>query len=247
MYFKILKKIAGIVGFKLIEKNIIKNDRLIGSKSFLNTNYFLQKIFNNKIETLVQIGANDGVRFDELSYFIKSRAPKSILVEPIKFYFDQLSKNYFNYKNVFLENSAINQEGKTNYIYKVSNKFLNKYDEHVLGINSFDKKHLLKHGVKFKHITTENVNSISVKKLLEKYNITKLDLLYVDAEGYDGNIIIDFLETCTFDPIIIFEYIHINHEIFKTLLSKLNSKGYYYFKVDENLICFTENKKKLIL
>lgn len=247
MYFKILKKITGLLGFKLIEKSLIKNERLINSESFLNLKYFLKKIFSNNIENLVQIGANDGVRFDELGYFIKSQRPKSILVEPIKFYFDQLSKNYCDYKNVYLENSAINQNGKIKYIYKVSEKFLNHYDEHILGINSFDKNHLIKHGVKSSHIAKEEVNSISIKQLFEKYDIRKLDLLYVDTEGYDGNIIINFLETSNLNPIIIFEYIHIDHDLFKTLITILNSKKYFYFKVNENLLCFPENKMQLFL
>ena len=30
MFFKLIKKIFGLVGLKLIDKNLIKNDRLIG-------------------------------------------------------------------------------------------------------------------------------------------------------------------------------------------------------------------------
>ena len=43
------------------------------------------------------------------------------------------------------------------------------------------------------HIKKEKVNSISFIKLIKKYSIKNLDLLMIDAEGYDGNIVIDFL------------------------------------------------------
>ena len=250
MYFKTLKKIVGLIGFKLIEKNFIKNERIINSRSIFNTKYLLKKIFLNfKIEYLIQIGANDGLRFDELNQFIKNKKPKSILVEPIKVYCDELKKNYSSYKNVFIENSAISTDSnKTDgYLYKVSNKFLNNYDDHVLGINSFDKNHLSKHGVKSSHIIKEEVNIISIKFLLNKYNIKKLDLLFVDAEGYDGNIIIDFLDNSNLKPIIIFEYIHINNKIIKELITKLDNKNFLYFKLNENLVCFPEEKVDLIL
>ena len=39
----------------------------------------------------------------------------------------------------------------------------------------------------------EKVNSISFIELIKKYSISNLDLLMIDAEGYDGNIVIDFL------------------------------------------------------
>jgi len=248
MSFKTLKKIVGIFGFKLIEKNLVKNEKLIGSNSILNTKFFLQKIFSSQnIQYLMQIGANDGIRFDELNHFIKNNNPKSILIEPIKSYFDQLLINYAGYKNVFLENSAIGDNNSVGYLYKVSNFYLEKYDEHILGINSFNKNHLIKHNVKSSHIEKEKVNFVTTEYLFKKYNITKLDLLVIDAEGYDGNILINFLNNCDLKPIIIFEYIHIDYRVFKILIEKLNNKKFFYFKINENLICLPEDKINLIL
>ena len=90
---KIVKKIAGALGYKLVEKNFIKNNRVVSEKSSFNLNTVLNKIFSEqKIQYLIQIGANDGERFDELNRFIKEFKPKSILVEPIDDYFQDLKK-----------------------------------------------------------------------------------------------------------------------------------------------------------
>ena len=94
-------------------------------------------------------------------------------------------------------------------------KKLKFYDEHVKGITSFEINHLIKHGVSKSHIIKERVNSISISELINKYSVNKLDLLMVDTEGYDGEIVIDFLSNINLRPIIIFEYIHINHKILK--------------------------------
>ena len=76
------------------------------------------------------------------------------------------------------------------------------------------------------------------KDLLKKYQINNLDLLFIDAEGYDGDIVISFLDYIDFQPIIIFEFIHIEYDIFLNVIKKLDEKKYNYFSIDENLICF---------
>jgi hypothetical protein len=147
---------------------------------------------------------------------------------------------------VNLENSAISVEEEKNYIYTVSEKFLNKYDNHIPGINSFDKNHLISHGVKKKHIEKKEVVAISIEKLIEKYKIDNLDLLFIDTEGYDGKIVYDFLSKSSMRPIIIFEFIHIKFNFFEKVIKKLDEKNYNYFEVQENLFCFP-NENKIIL
>ena len=64
----------------------------------------------------------------------------------------------------------------------------------------------------------------------------------MDAEGYDGKVILDFFINTNFKPIIIFEYIHIDNLTFKKVLKNLKDKNYLYFTMNENLICFDKNK-----
>ena len=240
MYFKLLKKIVGIFGFKIISKNLIKVEREINNNDYLTLDKFLQCIFQKQnINGLIQIGANDGLRFDSINKYIKQYKTKSILVEPIKEYFDQLKKNYRSHENIFFENLAISVKNQINYLYKVKTIDLDKYDEHIKGISSFDFNHLIKHGVKKKHIIKEKIESTSIVKLFEKYNFD-INLLFIDAEGYDADIVIDLLENSNFKPIIIIEYVHIQSTTFKKLNNLLKEKNYKYFNVNENLICVPE-------
>ena len=71
----------------------------------------------------------------------------------------------------------------------------------------------------------------------------------IDAEGYDGNIVIDFLSNSSLRPVIIFEYIHIKNKLFEKMINLINLKNYFLFKIDENLVCFPKEKdhfKKLL-
>jgi len=240
MKHKFFKKIAGIFGYKLIDKNHVKNNRVLENTTYLNS----EKIFNflfdqKKINCLIQIGANDGLRFDNLNYYIKKYKTKSILVEPIKKNFEDLKNNYKEYNNIIFENLAISVNNEISYLYKVNPLKLKKYlGDHYIGITSFDRNHLIKHGVKKNDIIKEKVNSISINNLIIKHNLNKFDLLFVDAEGYDADIVSDFLSYSLIRPIIIFEYLHVPNKKFEHLVNQLGEKKYVYFSLSENMFCF---------
>ena len=248
MKHKIFKKIVGIFGYKLIEKNHIKNNRILENNSYLNSKKILNFLFDEKkIGYLIQIGANDGLRFDSLNYYIKKYKTKSILVEPIKDNFEDLKNNYKEYKNIIFENLAISVNDEISYLYKVNPiKLKNYIGDHYIGISSFDKNHLIKHGVKKNDIIKEKVDSISIKDLILKHNINKFELFFVDAEGYDADIVSDFLNSSLIRPVIILEYLHIPNEKFQNLTNLLKEKKYVYFSLKENMFCFPEEDVNFI-
>ena len=105
---KFFKKIISIFGYKLVNKNYFKNNKIISEKSYLQIELILKNLFEkNKIKSLIQIGANDGLLFDVLNPYIKKFNPSSLLVEPVLENFEKLKKNYNNLDNVKFENSAI--------------------------------------------------------------------------------------------------------------------------------------------
>ena len=44
---KLFKKICGLMGFKLVDKNLIKNDRLISKFTYHKINTLIDKLFSN--------------------------------------------------------------------------------------------------------------------------------------------------------------------------------------------------------
>jgi len=247
MHYKFLKKIIGALGYKIIDKNLIKNERIISNYTYLTISKILKDLFlQNLIKSVIQIGSNDGERFDNLNYFIKKYKPDTILVEPIKSNFEELKKNYSNHNNLHFENSAISVNNEIQILFKVKKSKLHLYDEHIVGITSFDINHLIKHGVSKNHIEQEKVESISIVNLLKKYSIINFDLLFIDTEGYDANIVSDFLNNSEIRPIISFEYIHTNFENLKKTLELLKNKKYILFKIEENIFCLPEENKDQI-
>ena len=126
-------------------------------------------------------------------------------------------------------------------LYSVKKKIRDVYGEHAKAISSFNINHLTKHNVKKNHIEKISINTISLKELLNKHNFLNFDLLFIDAEGYDGEIVLNFLKNNLKCKIIIFEYIHINNKIFKELIDFLLKSKYKFFPVNENLVCLDES------
>ena len=242
MTSKLLKKIVGAAGYKLFDKNYVENSRLVNQCSFLSIREILKFFFEKKeITSLIQIGANDGESFDELSLFIKKHEINSILVEPIDEHFQNLKKAYSSLNNVILEKVAISDDDKKKYLYSVKKGERQIYGSHAKAISSFDLNHLTKHGIKKKHIEKVEINTSSIKKLIEKHKLDKVDLFFCDAEGYDGQIILSFLNCSVNCKIIVFEFIHIENKILKKVINNLERENFRLFPINENLVCIKKN------
>jgi len=241
---KILKKFCGIFGYKLLSKNYIKNKNYLSKFSSLN----LEKIISNLVEkkiinSLIQVGANDGILHDHLHNIIKKYRLESLLLEPIKKYFLDLKYNYSNYDNVRFENSALSINNEILFLYKVNPDYFNKYGTLSSGISSFYKEHLLKHGINEKHIVQEKVNQISFDELIKKFSITSFDLLLIDTEGYDCHIVNDFfLKVKKIRPIVIFEWSHIKNSELENTLNTIVNNNYSFFPIGDDIFCFPIEK-----
>jgi FkbM family methyltransferase len=245
---KILKKFCGIFGYKLLPKYYVKNKDYLSNLSCLNLKKIILNLVENKIiNSLIQIGANDGVTHDHLYDVIKKFRLQSLLLEPIKEPFLNLTNNYSNFENVRLENSALSVNNEILFLYRVNSEYFYKYGTLPTGINSFYKQHLIKHGIKEKHIIQEKVNQISFDELLKKHNINSFDLLAIDTEGYDCNIVNDFfLKIKNIRPIIVFEWSHIKQNELQETLNKMIKNNYSFFPMGDDIFCFPIEKDILL-
>jgi FkbM family methyltransferase len=241
---KILKKFCGIFGYKLLPKYYVKNKDYLSKLSSLNLKKIISDLVEKKlINSLIQIGANDGVSHDHLHEVIKKFRLQSLLLEPIKEPFLNLSNNYSNFENVRLENSALSINNEILFLYRVNSEYFYKYGTLPTGITSFYKQHLIKHGIKEKHIIQEKVNQISFDELLKKHNINSFDLLAIDTEGYDCNIVNDFfIKIKNIRPFIVFEWSHIKPNELQETLNKMIKNNYSFFPMGDDIFCFPIEK-----
>lgn len=158
-----------------------------------------------------------------------------LFIEPVKEHFDRLP-------NCNKENVAIsNKEGSID-IYYIPSTVIEKNNlpQWVRGCNSVNEPHktLISLGYD-KYIVCDNVSVVRIKTLLDKYNITSIDLLKVDTEGHDTVILNDYLDTVDFLPKkILFENNELSKkEDVKKLVRRLSNLGYTIKPVKTDLLC----------
>jgi FkbM family methyltransferase len=165
----------------------------------------------------VQIGANDGLTGDNLHHLVRRYGWSGILVEPLSDAFSRLKSNYDGQKGLYFENAAIaHSSGEQDLYYlpgvglepEIDKDNLFWYDQ----LGSFSLDHVKKHARRDEDcasIVSERVRTITFAELADKHHLTRIDLLAIDAEGYDYEILkqIDFER---FRPeVILFEHRHL--------------------------------------
>jgi FkbM family methyltransferase len=192
----------------------------------------------------MQLGANDGKRFDLLHPFIvaNKKYVTGILLEPVHEYFTELQNTYKGYSKLKLLPLAIHSTESTTTIYRHKSLNKTKTPEWTKGIASFNPEHHIQSGVANSDIVGEIVNCISLRELIARENILHLDLLMIDTEGYDAEIICQIPFDKVKPSLIRFET-GINFEIitldrFNQVRNILHAEGYELIIEEEDTIAY---------
>ncbi len=214
-------------------------DYLIKSfRSRINSNTIFQKFTSSeKVFNFAVIGGYDGLSFDNLIHWLEKMHVQGIIIEPIPCHFEQLSNNMRNFTDITLLKLAIHNSLKKNIIYKIKEKYNDDFPDWIKGCSSFQKDHLLKHGLIDQNIESLEVDCISINQALEKLRDYKnIDYLQIDCEGYDGQILLD-LNLKQFSPSVIkFEHINLNQDELSKVIVKLKKNNYFLNNEGDNCL-----------
>jgi len=130
--------------------------------------YNFKTKLNYDPKVIVDCGANIGLA----SIYFKSRFPDSkiVAIEPEKNNFDLMKKNLDAYENVICENIGV----------------WNK--EAFVGVKSADSTDW---GFSFQEVdegTAGSVKALSIRDIMEKHSIEKIDILKIDIEGAEKEV-----------------------------------------------------------
>jgi FkbM family methyltransferase len=178
----------------------------------------------------LQIGAFDGVAGDPIYPLIERHDLRGVLVEPQRAAFERLKANYACFGDsrfVFL-NAAVAAEDGSAKLYRIQPTA--NAPEWTPQLASFDRQVLLNHAHLIPNleslIVAEEVRAVSVASLLNEAGLGRVDLLQIDAEGYDAEILRLFDVFRRRPPIVRFEHKHLSRAVHDSAVQSLLTVGY---------------------
>jgi FkbM family methyltransferase len=182
--------------------------------------------------TFMQVGAFAGIGGDELQSLVKTHRLRGVLVEPQPAAFERLQQSFRDQPQVTLLQAAIDEQAGTRDLYC-------KRGEASM-VASFNRQHLRLHNVPDREIVTQQVTCHTVESALRAAGLTHVDLLQVDAEGYDWPIIrsIDFSRMRP--RILRFEYRHMSAADADACLILLASHGYRFIVESRDVLALLD-------
>ena len=178
---------------------------------------------------VLQIGANDGEQCDPVAHFIRKHRWKAVLVEPVPAIFAQLKRNYADCDGLTFVNAAVSDRDEVRPFYFLDDP-KNELPPWARGLGSFQEEHVTDHAIPGREIRAYlrkiDVPCLSLASLLDKHDVRKVDVLVIDAQGFDHRIV----KQIPFDRIaphlIIYEHILLDPEDRRACDEWLRSHGY---------------------
>lgn len=178
--------------------------------------------------TFLQIGAYDGVGDDDLGQLIRAHRLRGVLVEPQAEAFARLQRTYRGQPQVVLLEAAIAEREGTRQLYC-------RRGEASMAA-SFDRRHLRRHGIPDSEIVAQHVTCHTVESALSAAGLEHVDLVQIDAEGFDWPIIRSINFARMRPAIVRFEYRNLRAADADACLAHLAAHGYQFLIEPRDII-----------
>ena len=176
---KIIKKFANLLGFE-----VSKFYPELKQKTF---DEIYKEILDNNI-TVIDVGANRGQSIDRFKKVFDSYNIHSF--EPIDFEFKNLVNKYNNKNNIYLNNSALGEK-KEKKIFNINHYTGSSSFLKVTNNTDWLKLRSREHGIRQEEFLKkkEEVQVDTLDNYSQKNNISKIDILKIDTQGYELNVL----------------------------------------------------------
>ena len=188
--------------------------------------------------SFIQIGAMDGVKHDELYSYVTNNNWTGYLVEPLPDMFEKLVENYKEEVGLVFENVAIfESDGETN-IHRVPMEVIQNeiVPDWAEGCTTLVPESHIKDITPY--MIEQKVKTLTLKSLIEKHSIEKIDFIQIDTEGYDFEIFMQLKEAQLFPELLKIEIAHITYTKAVWMRWFLEQHGYKTFIDNYDLIAY---------
>jgi len=199
----------------------------------------------------VQVGSNDGVQGDPIHRLIVANPHwRGMFIEPVAFLFERLKTNYNNEERFIFENVAVGTVESLSTFYYVSEKAKEDLGEELPywhdQIGSFDRGFILKllgkdYGARIEpYIVEQEVKCYPLESILDRNQVTAIDLLHIDTEGYDYKVLSQFNFKKHRPAVILYEHFVLSPDEFEKARALLRAEGYRLHQYEQDTLAILE-------
>lgn len=179
--------------------------------------------------SVLQIGANDGEQADPVARFIRKYKWQAVLVEPVPSIFEQLKRNYAGCPGLSFVNAAISDQDEVRPFYYLDDPN-DELPAWAHGLGSFMEHEVVNNEVPGRtvknYLRKINVPCLSVASLLRQHDVQRVDVLVIDAQGFDGHIVRQIPFDRLRPKLLVYEHILLKPEERRACDDLLRSHGY---------------------
>jgi FkbM family methyltransferase len=200
----------------------------------------------------IQIGSNDADHGDPLRGYVESHGWRGVLVEPVPYVFERLRTRYGSNRKIQLVNAAVaTEDGRLPFYYVAESQdpgLPEWYDQ----IGSFvleqvlDPYHVQEIPDLADRVVKAEVPCFRFETLWRNHPLPQVDVVHVDAEGYDDQILgqIDFAEVRP--TIILYEHKHLSEARRGLVAERLNAHGYQILDLEPDSLAVRRDAPLLV-
>lgn len=181
----------------------------------------------------VEVGANDGDQHDHLRPHIRGGGWRGVMAEPVPYVFERLRSNYGDVEGVALANVAVGVADGDRTFYRLvepSPEERDRLPDWYDGVGSFSLETVRGHAFAIPDIEArivgEEVPTLTLDSLCERYGLDGVDLLVIDAEGYDAELLASVDLARHAPRLVAYEHFHLTSTDREACRRRVQAQGY---------------------
>jgi FkbM family methyltransferase len=237
----VIQRVLNRLGYEVRRLRPPSKAPLLNVLSLVVEDYLRRKVERRDGDfCFVQIGANNGISADPMRPYILKHHWRGILVEPHPSAFARLVENYRAEPQLAFENAAIAEHDGMTLLY--SPKQRAGLGDLTL-TSSFDRAAVARIS---RHYGTDveelSLPALTIQSLLAKHGVRSIDLVQIDAEGFDDRIVAMFARSGSLPAIFHFETGSLPPERCRTCFDLLAELGYRIATVGLDAVAYRQGK-----
>lgn len=204
-----------------------------------NLRYFCETLekASSKPLFVLQIGAMDGRMFDPLYEYISRYGWHGLLVEPVPEHYASLRETYRGHAGLAFANVAIAEHEGTATLHTIPAEHREGLPPWACGAASFYRdRNALAFDAVTDRVAPIEVPCTTLPALLSAHGVERIDLLQIDAEGYDYHVLKQ-LDFTRYRPWIIhMEIVNLPKAERKAARALMDRHGYLHAKAGYDLL-----------